>query len=292
MNAEIRPQVFDVDSSNFEQEVLQASQERVIVVDFWAPWCGPCRTLGPLLEEVVKSLGPGIALAKVNVDENQDLAVAFRVQSIPAVKIVKDGRLAQEFTGALPRAQIEAILRPLLPAAPAKEESAVEQAQALAAAGDLKRAARVFEKVLADTPKEPDALVGLARIRLHDRKFEEVERLAGAVEQGAPQYDQARALLAQIEFHRTCEKAGGRQSCSARLLADPQDLEARFQLACCAAAQEDYATALAEWLAIVERQREFRNGAAREAMVSIFHLLGRDHEAVADYPKRLYRALY
>ena len=292
MNAEIRTQVFDVDSSNFEQEVLQGSQERVIVVDFWAPWCGPCRTLGPLLEEVVKSLGPGIALAKVNVDENQDLAMAFRVQSIPAVKIVKDGRLAQEFTGALPRAQIEAILRPLLPAAPAKEESAMEQAQAMAAAGDLKRAARLFETILADAPKEADALVGLARIRLHDRKFEEVERLAGSVEQGTPQYDQARALVAQIEFHRTCERAGGRQACAARLLADPQDLEARFQLACCAAAQEDYATALAEWLTIVERKREFRNGAAREAMVSVFHLLGREHEVVADYPKRLYRTLY
>ena len=113
MEIQPQPQIFDVDEQNFEELVLQGSQERVIVVDFWAPWCGPCKTLGPILEDVVAALGPGVALAKINVDENQQLATAFRVQGIPAVKIVKDGQLAQEFTGALPREQIEAILRPL-----------------------------------------------------------------------------------------------------------------------------------------------------------------------------------
>ena len=118
MEIQPQPQIFDVDEQNFEELVLQGSQERVIVVDFWAPWCGPCKTLGPILEDVVAALGPGVALAKINVDENQQLATAFRVQGIPAVKIVKDGQLAQEFTGALPREQIEAILRPLVSDAP------------------------------------------------------------------------------------------------------------------------------------------------------------------------------
>ena len=103
MEIQPQPQIFDVDEQNFEELVLQGSLERVIVVDFWAPWCGPCKTLGPILEDVVTALGPGVALAKVNVDENQRLAMAFRVQGIPAVKIVKNGQLAQEFTGALPR---------------------------------------------------------------------------------------------------------------------------------------------------------------------------------------------
>ena len=102
MEIQPQPQIFDVDEQNFEELVLKGSQERVVVVDFWAPWCEPCKVLGPVLEEVVTELGAGIALAKVNVDDHQPLAMAFRVQGIPAVKIVTNGQMAQEFTGALP----------------------------------------------------------------------------------------------------------------------------------------------------------------------------------------------
>ena len=134
-------QIFDVDQSNFEEHVLKASHQRVIVVDLWAPWCGPCRTLGPILEEVVTSLGEGAALAKVNVDENQELAAAFRVQGIPAVKIFKEGQLVEEFTGALPQPQIEALLRPLITTA---EGNLLEQAQILTDSGDLEGAALLY----------------------------------------------------------------------------------------------------------------------------------------------------
>ena len=135
---QVKSQIFDVDASNFEQEVLAGSSERVIVVDFWAPWCGPCKTLGPMLEEVVTSLGAGIALAKVNVDENQDLATAFRVQGIPAVKIVKDGQLVDEFTGALPKAQVEEMLKKHVPEAPPTEAEEADDlaSQARGSAGD------------------------------------------------------------------------------------------------------------------------------------------------------------
>ena len=125
---EVKPQVIEVDQDNFEEVVIKGSQERVIVIDFWAPWCGPCRTLGPILEEVVAGLGPGVALVKIDVDENQELAAAFRVQGIPAVKVVKDGQLVQEFTGALPREQVEAILRPLVGPLPSYANLSVHEA--------------------------------------------------------------------------------------------------------------------------------------------------------------------
>ena len=140
MEIQPQPQIFDVDEQNFEELVLKGSQERVVVVDFWAPWCEPCKVLGPVLEEVVTERGDGIALAKVNVDDNQQLAMAFRVQGIPAVKIVADGQLAQEFTGALPKEQIEAILRPLVPDAPLPEAEVMAfEAEDLAASGDLEK---------------------------------------------------------------------------------------------------------------------------------------------------------
>ena len=282
-------QIFDVDQANFEEEVIKSSHERIVVVDLWAPWCGPCRTLGPILEEVISSLGEGVALAKVNVDENLDLAAAFQVQGIPAVKIFKDGQVVEEFAGALPRAQIEEILRPLVST---EADDLLTQADTLADNGDLESAAHLYEQVLEERPEDSQALMGLARIRLVEEDFEAVKNLAGMIEQGAPQYDQAQALLTQIEFQQTCEQCGGRATLAQQLLADPSDLESRFNFACCAAAEGDYATALKEWLEVVERKKDFRDGAAKDAMVSIFHLLGRDHEIVADYPRKLYRTLY
>ena len=166
MEIEPQPQIFDADESNFEELIIRGSEERVIVIDFWAPWCGPCKTLGPIIEEVVTSLGPGIALAKVNVDENQQLAMAFRVQGIPAVKIIHQGKLVQEFTGAVPREQIEAILRPLVPSAHEPDIEPAEQAAQRAAMWDLDGAAIIFKSIFEEKPDDGDALLCLARISL------------------------------------------------------------------------------------------------------------------------------
>ena len=290
MEIQPRPQIFDVDEQNFEEQVLQGSLERVIVVDFWAPWCGPCKTLGPILEDVVTALGPGVALAKVNVDENQQLAMAFRVQGIPAVKIVKNGQLAQEFTGALPKEQIEAILRPLVSDAPIPEAQATDQADDLAALGDLDGAALQYESVLAEKPTDGPALLGLAKIHLEQGRFETVQELVNLVEADAPEYPQGQALLAQIDFAHQCQQAGGRAACAQRILGQPGDPEARHLFACCAASEGDYEAALQEWLHIVEKRS---NGAqAKDAMVAVFHLLGRDNPLVATYQRKLYQALY
>ncbi|MFL2541317.1 MAG: thioredoxin [Candidatus Latescibacterota bacterium] len=207
MDIQPQAQVFDVNEQNFEELVLQGSTQRVIVVDFWAPWCEPCKNLGPVLEEVVAELGPGIALAKINVDENQQLAAAFRVQGIPAVKIVKDGQMAQEFTGALPKDQIESILRPLVDDAPIPEdEVAAYEAEDLAASGDLSGAAHQYEKILEETPNDSAALLGLARIHLMQGNTETVQELVNLIEQVAPEYAQAQALLSKSSLPNTASR--------------------------------------------------------------------------------------
>ena len=290
---EIQPQsqIFDVDEQNFEELVLKGSQERIIVVDFWAPWCEPCKVLGPVLEEVVTELGDGIALAKVNVDDNQQLAMAFRVQGIPAVKIVAGGQLTQEFTGALPKDQIEAILRPLVPDAPLPEAEVLAfEAEDLAASGDLSGAAHQYEKVLEETPNDGPALLGLAKIHLMQGNVESVQELVNIIEQGTPEYPKGQALLAQIDFARQCQQAGGRAACAQQMLADPKDRDARHHFACCATAEGDYESALQEWLQMIEQKPSDKK--TKEAMVAVFHLLGREDQLVIDYQRKLYQALH
>lgn len=289
--------IIDVDSSSFEQVVLKGSQGKTIVVDFWAPWCEPCKTLTPILEDVVTQLGANVVLAKVNVDENQDLAMALRVQSIPAVKIVKDGQLVDEFTGAVPREQIEQMLRKHVPDAPPSEEEELadlcDTARLQLEAGDLLNAEQLYAKALEENADNGAALVGMARLRLLQGGDETaVREFVGRIEMGTTQWEQGQALLTHLEFLHLCQEAGGRQACAERLLASPEDNEARYLLGCCAAVAGDYDSALKEWFSIMESHPNFRDGAAKDAMVSVFHLLGRQHPAVDDYPQRLYRTLY
>ncbi len=280
---------FDVEKENFETAVIQGSHERVVMVDLWAPWCGPCRTLSPILEEVVEEMAGGVAVAKVNVDENPELAAAFKVQGIPAVKIFVDGQVVQEFSGALPKEQILEILSPFVTTA---ADDLMERADAVAAAGDLEGADRLYQQILADKPADQEATLALALVRLRLGGLDAAAELAATIEQGNPGYEKAQAVHKQIELGEICAQAGGAEACAAAAAAAPDDLEAAYKSACCTAAEWDHAAALATWLDIVKRDRSFADGAAKEAMVSVFHLLGRENEMVADYQKRLYRALY
>jgi putative thioredoxin len=280
-------QIFDVDGSDFKQKVIEESFRRVIVVDFWAAWCGPCRTLGPILEGAVAALGDRVALAKVDVDRNPELSVTYQVRGIPAVKVFRDGQIVREFVGALPRSEVEALLSSVVPD---ENDDLLKQADALAERGETDPAAFIYERVLENRPDEERALFGLARARLTQRDPKAVRELAGKIQEGSPFYDAARALLKLVDYAESCGTAGGRAACEKRVAENPEDLDARFDLAACCAAEGDYAAALGEWLTIVERKKSFRD--AREAMVSIFRLLGQNHEIVGDYPQRLYRALY
>jgi len=281
--------IVEVTESSFEREVMERSREVPVVIDFWAPWCGPCRYLGPILEEQARQRGGAFVLAKINVDENPLLAQDFGIQSIPAVKAVRDGQVVSEFVGALPPDQIGLFLDALVPSA---DDRQVQAAGELLAGDDHAGAERLLREVLAQDPGHPAATLALAELLLERG---EVQPAADLVESGrgdVATLERVQRLQARIEFARAAAEAGNAEALRARLAADPEDLEARWGLANLAAAAGRFEEALEQLLEIIRRDRAYRDDGARASMVKIFELVGVRSELADRYRQQLSRAIF
>ena len=266
----MNPFSLDVGSADFQEKVLDASHRAPVLVDFWAEWCAPCRVLKPILEKLAADYGGRFILAKLNSDQNQELAARFGVRGIPNVKAFRDGKLVDEFTGALPEAQIRAFIDNLLPS-PA--EPLRVAAQAARARGEIDVAASLLGDARELDPANEVVLLDLAELDLDQQQTDAARTILDALEHRAK--DTARHGALQARLKLVAAGAGVDPAVlAARIAANADDLDARLQLAHVLALAHDYRPALEQLLVIVRRDRKWQDEAARKSMLDLFALLG------------------
>ena len=276
----------DVTDESFEAEVLQAGKP--VVVDFWAPWCGPCKVLKPMLEKLAAEYGGKFKLAKVNSDESLDLAQEFGVRSIPDVRAIRNGKQVGAFVGALPLPQLRAFIDKLLPSPSELERT---RGGELRAAGKPLEAIAAFRSAVTLDPGNDLARLDLADLLIANKELDEAGNLLAATSPDAALDSRVQALRQAIGFARSGQSGPGEEELARRVSAAPEDLEARMQLAGLHAAQGRYRQAMDELLEIIRRKKDFQDGAARKQMVAIFSL-AKEADLVSEYRKKLASALY
>ena len=274
----------DVSEANFMQEVIEASRRIPVLVDFWAPWCGPCRSLGPILEKLAAEFQGRIRVVKVNSDENQALAGQFGVRGIPSVKAVVDGQVVNEFTGALPEPAVREFIDSLLPS-PA--EPLRQEAMAAHARGETDATRKLLLQAIRLDPKHEQARLDLVDVLLDAGDFAEAQRLLDEVAEEAKDRGRIERLAARLALAQGASGDADEKTLRARLEADGAELTARRELANLLALKQDYGGALEHLLEIVRRDRAFGDDIGRKTLLQIFSLLGPDSDLVREYRGKL-----
>jgi putative thioredoxin len=282
--------MIDTRQDKFEQDVLRPSRHLPVVVDFWAPWCGPCRALGPVLEKVERDYEGKFRLVKVNSDQNPELAQRYRVRSIPYVVAFVDGKPHDAFVGALSERDVRAFIDRLLP-----NPSELERRKGarLLAAGDVKGGVSALRAAIALNPGNDPARLDLAEalLALDPPGLDEAQQVLDGLNGLARQESRARAVQTRVESQRRVANLPSVEALRERIARDPSDLRARMDLAHQHIAQRAFELALEQLLAVAERDRRFEEDGARRTMLSLFDLMADEPDVVSLYRRRLAAAL-
>src|ERR1700744_6179302 len=269
--------VKEVTTASFPADVLTASTRPPVLVDFWAPWCGPCKQLAPALEKAVADSGGKVTLVKMNIDEHPQIPGQLGIQSIPAVIAFDKGQPVDGFVGALPESQIRAFIERLV--GPLQNESAalLAEAEDVAAKGDAAGAAAIYTEILADEPGEPKAIGGLAKLHIAAGRLEDAKALletAPAAPTGKEQDPAVVAAHAALRLAEQASNVGELAPLEQAVAANPNDHQARFDLAVALSAKGDRDGAADQLLEIIRRDRSWNDQAARKQLLQLFEAWG------------------
>lgn len=281
--------IIDVTDSDFQEKVIEQSRTVPVVVDFWAPWCGPCRMIGPVLERLANEANGAWILAKLNVDHNPQTAGRYGIQGIPAVKGFRDGQVAAEFVGAVPEPQIRRFVDQLVPS---RADGLAVEARAMEKTGNEARAEELYRQALREDGNHPAALLGLGRVLFQQDRYDEALSTLQRVPMGRPERTEAESWIAKAGFRQQAALSGGEIEARRKLAANPDDLDARLALSAAQAAKGSYREALEGLMEVVRRDRGTYRDQARRNMISLFAMLGDDHELTQEYRPQLAILLY
>ena len=290
------PHVADVTRADFASNVVERSYEVPVLVDFWAPWCGPCRTLGPVLEKLAHEYAGKFFLAKVNTDEEQELAMEYGIRGIPAVKLFRDGQLATEFVGVQPEPAVRGLIDPFVPN---ETDALVARARAGARAGQPQEAIAQLRVALGENAHNDKAKIAIADLLLSERlsgspltqRVEEAQKLLDSLSLRVGASPDVERLRARLEFLRIVADAPSADELERELEKNPADHLSRYRLAARLALQGHYEQAMEQLLEIVRRDRKFNDDAARRTLLAVFNLIGSRDPLVIKYRGLLARAI-
>jgi len=279
---------FDTSLETFADDVITASNDTPVMVDFWAPWCGPCQTLMPVLEKIVNEYQGAFKLAKVNIDEQQPLAQQFAVRSVPTVKLIKDGQVVDEFTGAIPESEIKGLL--------SKHISSESDTLMLAAlekynSGD-KNARQEMIEIINNDPQNNNIRLQYVDVLLQEQQYEDAKQILQALPADIKERPDVAALLSRLEVMAVAENLGNVEDFIGAVNENPDNCEARHQLSTVYLANGDFAGALEQLFEIMKRDRQYDDDIGRKDMIKVFEMLGNSGELVSQYRKKMASLLY
>jgi putative thioredoxin len=279
----------EVDQSSFDRDVLERSSDVPVLVDFWAPWCAPCRALGPILEKLLREMEGRFVLAKVDSDKNPELSREYGVRSIPTVMLFVDGEVEDEFTGALSESAIRQFLDRAIPS---PLDRLAQQAGILADQGAWGKAGEIFAQVLEQNPSHVPGLLGMIRVLLNSGRGSDAQPYFARLPIKTAESPEGKLLRARIAFSGGRGDAVNLDDLREKVAASPGNLAARMALGHGLVKSDRYAEGMDQFLEVIRRDKNAQESAGRKAIIQVFDLLGPTHALVAEYRPRLSAILF
>ncbi len=284
------PFVRNVTAETFQQEVIEASFQQPVLVDFWAEWCNPCQMLVPVLTRLAEEYQGAFILAKVNTDEQRELAAQAGVRSLPTVKLFVDGQIVNEFMGALPEAEVRKFLEPYLQGGAANE--VLEAAQQAFDSGRDEEGLEILNQALAEDPENATLKFNIARISANRGDYDSAQALLDSLPPEQRDKDEVRELQAQIRLAKELENIGDPNELKQRIEQNPDDLDAQLKMSHYLTAQGQYEAAMELLLNIMKKDRSFGDDAGRKGLLDLFELLGADHPLTKTWRRKMFSLLH